>query len=122
MKQITILGSTGSVGVSTLSVIQNNSDKFSVFALVAGQNVAKMVEQCLEFSPRFAVMAQEQSANEVRRLLAEQGSKTEVLAGEQAACEMASMDEVDQVMAAIVGAAGLLPTLAAIDAARVSAF
>ena len=118
MKQITILGSTGSVGVSTLSVIQNNSDKFSVFALVAGQNVAKMVEQCLEFSPRFAVMAYEQSASEVRRLLAEQGSKTEVLAGVQAACEMAAMDEVDQVMAAIVGAAGLLPTLAAIDAGK----
>lgn len=118
MKQITILGSTGSVGVSTLSVIQNNSDKFSVFALVAGQNIAKMVEQCLEFSPRFSVMAHQQSANEVRRLLAEQGSKTEVLSGEQAACEMASMDEVDQVMAAIVGAAGLLPTLAAINAGK----
>lgn len=118
MKQITILGSTGSVGVSTLSVIQNNSDKFSVFALVAGQNVAKMVEQCLAFSPRFAVMAQVESANEVRRLLAEQGCKTEVLAGEQAACQMASMAEVDQVMAAIVGAAGLLPTLAAIDAGK----
>ena len=118
MKQITILGSTGSVGVSTLSVIQNNSDKFAVFALVAGQNVAKMVEQCLEFSPRFAVMAYEPSANEVRRLLAEQGSKTEVLAGKQAACDVAAMDDVDQVMAAIVGAAGLLPTLAAIDAGK----
>lgn len=118
MKQITILGSTGSVGISTLSVIQNNSDKFAVFALVAGQNVAKMVEQCLEFSPRFAVMAFEPSANEVRRLLAEQGSKTEVLAGEQAACDVAAMDGVDQVMAAIVGAAGLLPTLAAIDAGK----
>lgn len=118
MKQITILGSTGSVGVSTLSVIQNNSDKFTVFALVAGQNVAKMVEQCLEFSPRFAVMAYEQSASEVRRLLAEQGSKTEVLSGVQAACDVAAMDEVDQVMAAIVGAAGLLPTLAAIDAGK----
>lgn len=118
MKQITILGSTGSVGTSTLSVIQDNSDKFSVFALVAGQNVAKMVEQCLEFSPRFAVMANEKSAIEVRRLLVENGSKTEVLAGVEAACEMAAMDEVDQVMAAIVGAAGLLPTLAAIDAGK----
>lgn len=118
MKQITILGSTGSVGVSTLSVIQNNSDQFSVFALVAGQNVAKMVEQCLQFSPRFAVMAGEQHAADVRRLLAEQGCKTQVWSGEQAACQVAAMDEVDQVMAAIVGAAGLVPTLAAINAGK----
>lgn len=118
MKQLTILGSTGSIGVSTLSVIQNNPEKFSVFALVAGKNVAKMVEQCLTFTPRFAVMADDESAAEVRRLLKEQGSGTEVLAGEQAACDVAAMDEVDEVMSAIVGAAGLLPTLAAIAASK----
>jgi 1-deoxy-D-xylulose-5-phosphate reductoisomerase len=85
---------------------------------VAGKNVSRMVEQCLEFTPRFAVMDDDESARQVKRLLAEQGSRTEVLSGHQAACEMAALEEVDQVMAAIVGAAGLLPTLAAIDAGK----
>ena len=118
MKQLTILGSTGSIGTSTLSVVRHNPDKFSVTALVAGKNVARMAEQCLEFKPRWAVMDDEISASELRRLLKEQGSATEVLAGQQAACEMAALDEVNQVMAAIVGAAGLLPTLAAIAAGK----
>lgn len=118
MKQITILGSTGSIGVSTLSVIESNPESFTVFALVAGRNVTKMVEQCRAFAPRFAVMADENSAADVRHALAETGEKTIVLAGVQAACEMASCGEVDQVMSAIVGAAGLLPTLAAIDAGK----
>lgn len=118
MKQLTILGSTGSIGTSTLSVVRHNPDKFSVTALVAGKNVARMAEQCLEFKPRWAVMDDEVSAGELRRFLKEQGSHTEVLAGQQAACEMAALDEVNQVMAAIVGAAGLLPTLAAIAAGK----
>ena len=87
-------------------------------ALVAGKNVARMVEQCLEFSPRFAVMDDEASARELRETLRQHGSRTEVLAGRDAACEMAALDDVTQVMAAIVGAAGLLPTLAAIAAGK----
>lgn len=118
MKQLTILGSTGSIGVSTLSVVRHNPEKFAVTALVAGSNVGKMVEQCVAFSPRFAVMASESAASEVCRSLKEQGSKTEVLAGEQAACEVAALSEVDQVMAAIVGVAGLPSTLAAISAGK----
>ncbi|ELY4158775.1 1-deoxy-D-xylulose-5-phosphate reductoisomerase [Cronobacter turicensis] len=118
MKHLTILGSTGSIGCSTLDVIRHNPDKFAVTALVAGKNVARMVEQCLEFRPRFAVMDDEVSARELRDTLREQGSRIEVLAGRDAACEMASLDEVTQVMAAIVGAAGLLPTLAAIAAGK----
>lgn len=118
MKQLTILGSTGSIGTSTLSVVRHNPEQFSVTALVAGKNVARMVEQCLEFCPKWAVMDDEESAGKLRRLLKEQGSKTQVLAGQQAACEMAALDEVTQVMAAIVGAAGLLPTLAAIAAGK----
>lgn len=118
MKQLTILGSTGSIGTSTLSVVRHNPEQFSVTALVAGKNVARMAEQCLEFCPKWAVMDDEVSAGELRRLLKEQGSKTQVLAGQQAACEMAALDEVNQVMAAIVGAAGLLPTLAAIAAGK----
>lgn len=77
-----------------------------------------MVEQCLEFTPRYAVMDDEESARLLKAQLLEKGSRTEVLSGQQAACEMAALDEVDQVMAAIVGAAGLLPTLAAIDAGK----
>ncbi|QQG29424.1 1-deoxy-D-xylulose-5-phosphate reductoisomerase [Pectobacterium carotovorum] len=118
MKQLTILGSTGSIGVSSLAVIKANPDKFAVRALSAGYNVKLMLEQCLTFQPAYASMADEASATALRQQLAEYGCKTEVLAGEQAACELAALDGVDQVMAAIVGAAGLLPTLAAIHAGK----
>ncbi|KHN51279.1 1-deoxy-D-xylulose-5-phosphate reductoisomerase [Pectobacterium fontis] len=118
MKQLTILGSTGSIGVSSLAVIKANPDKFAVRALSAGYNVKLMLEQCLTFQPAYASMADEASATSLRQQLAEYGCKTEVLAGEQAACDLAALDGVDQVMAAIVGAAGLLPTLAAIHAGK----
>ncbi|MCL6408354.1 1-deoxy-D-xylulose-5-phosphate reductoisomerase, partial [Dickeya dadantii] len=118
MKQLTILGSTGSIGVSSLAVIKANPDKFTVRALSAGYNVKLMLEQCLTFQPTYASMADEASATALRQQLAEYGCKTEVLAGVQAACELAALDGVDQVMAAIVGAAGLLPTLAAIHAGK----
>ncbi|EDH6296910.1 1-deoxy-D-xylulose-5-phosphate reductoisomerase, partial [Salmonella enterica subsp. enterica] len=116
MKQLTILGSTGSIGCSTLDVVRHNPDSFRVIALVAGKNVARMAEQCLEFSPRYAVMDDTSSAEQLKIMLQQHGSRTEVLSGQQAACEMAALDEVGHVMAAIVGAAGLLPTLAAIRA------
>ena len=116
MKQLTVLGSTGSIGCSTLDVVRHNPGCFSVAALVAGKNVDRMVEQCLEFTPRYAVMDDAQSAERLRTRLHEHGSRTEVLSGQQAAAEVAALDEVDQVMAAIVGAAGLVPTLAAIRA------
>ncbi len=118
MKQLTILGSTGSVGTSTLAVVRENPDLFAIKALVAGRNVAVMAQQCIEFRPSYAAMADEQAANELRAVLAENGVKTDVLAGEKAACELAALDDVDQVTAAIVGAAGLLPTLAAIRAGK----
>ncbi|CAM3800434.1 1-deoxy-D-xylulose-5-phosphate reductoisomerase [Rouxiella silvae] len=118
MKQLTILGSTGSVGTSTLSVVRANPDAFAVRALVAGTNIKVMAEQCLEFSPQYASMADETSASELRRILKEQGSKTEVMSGVKAACELAALDDVDQVLSAIVGAAGLLPTLAAVKAGK----
>ncbi|MNZ33124.1 1-deoxy-D-xylulose 5-phosphate reductoisomerase [compost metagenome] len=118
MKHLTLLGSTGSIGCSTLDVVRHNPEEYTVTALVAGKNVQRMVEQCLEFSPRYAVMDDEESARQVKVLLAGQGSATEVMSGRQAACDMAALDDVDQVMAAIVGAAGLLPTLAAIDAGK----
>ncbi|QLK62325.1 1-deoxy-D-xylulose-5-phosphate reductoisomerase [Enterobacteriaceae bacterium Kacie_13] len=118
MKQMTILGSTGSVGTSTLSVVRSNPDAFAVKALIAGHNVDVMAQQCIEFRPAYASMADEASARALRTILAEQGVKTEVLSGESAAIELAALDDVDQVMSAIVGAAGLLPTLAAVRAGK----
>jgi 1-deoxy-D-xylulose-5-phosphate reductoisomerase len=118
MKQLTILGSTGSVGTSTLAVVRANPQAFAVRALVAGTNVQKMAEQCLEFAPQYAAMSDETSAVALQRLLREQGSKTEVMSGMAAACELAALDDVNQVLSAIVGAAGLLPTLAAVKAGK----
>lgn len=118
MKQLTLLGSTGSIGCSTLDVVRHNPDRFAVTALVAGKNVTRMAEQCLEFTPRYAVMDDAACARELNAILTQHGSRTEVLSGQQAACDMAALDQVDQVMAAIVGAAGLLPTLAAIRAGK----
>lgn len=118
MKQLTVLGSTGSIGCNTLDVVRHNRERFAVAALVAGKNVERMVEQCLEFTPRYAVMDDAKSADAVRIALREHGSRTEVLCGQQAACDVAALDEVNQVMAAIVGAAGLLPTLSAIRAGK----
>ncbi|MDU6410928.1 MAG: 1-deoxy-D-xylulose-5-phosphate reductoisomerase [Yersiniaceae bacterium] len=118
MKQLTILGSTGSIGTSTLAVIRANPQQFAVKALVAGRNVDVMAQQCAEFRPKYAAMADEPSAGQLRERLAEMGVRVEVMAGEQAACALAGLPEVDQVMAAIVGAAGLLPTLAAIRAGK----
>lgn len=119
MKRLAVLGSTGSIGCNTLDVVRHNPEKFTVTALVAGKNVERMVEQCLEFAPRYAVMDDAPSAHAVMLALREHGSQTEVLSGQQSACEVAALDEVDQVMAAIVGAAGLLPTLAAIRAGKI---
>ncbi|WP_323839727.1 1-deoxy-D-xylulose-5-phosphate reductoisomerase [Photorhabdus africana] len=118
MKRLTILGSTGSVGKSTLTVVRNNPDKFKVTALAAGKNIQVMTEQCLEFRPQYVAMADEVSAKELRQLLIEQGCKTEVFFGEQAACDLAALNDIDQVMSGIVGVAGLLPTLAAIRAGK----
>lgn len=114
MKRLTILGSTGSIGTSTLSVVRQNPDKFQILALVAGRNVAEMASQCIEFNPKYASMAEESSAQSLRRILSENNCKTEVLSGKEATIELAGLDEADQVMSAITGVAGLLPTLAAI--------
>ncbi|VFP84096.1 1-deoxy-D-xylulose 5-phosphate reductoisomerase [Candidatus Erwinia haradaeae] len=118
MKQLTILGSTGSIGNSTLSVIRENPQLFSVKALVAGRNIKLMTQQCLEFCPDFAVMVDEESAHELRCQLNNLYIATEVLSGNQAACDVAALDDVDQVVAAIVGVAGLLPTLSAVRAGK----
>nr|WP_314267159.1 1-deoxy-D-xylulose-5-phosphate reductoisomerase [uncultured Moellerella sp.] len=114
MKCLTILGSTGSIGKSTLSVVRENPDKFNILALVAGSNVTEMASQCLEFKPKYVSMTDETAAKALRLILSEQGSNTEVFSGIDAASELAALDEADQVMSAITGVAGLNPTLAAI--------
>ena len=114
MKNITILGSTGSIGCSTLAVIRQNPDLFKAFALTGGQNVGKMTEQCLEFRPNYVAMADEEVAQQLRKNLVDLKLNIEVFHGQQAICDLAELTEVDMIMAAIVGAAGLKPTLAAI--------
>lgn len=118
MKKLTILGSTGSVGISTLSVVKKNPDLFEIKALVAGRNVALMAKQCLAFRPAYAAMLNDSAAHELSIILTKYGLETEVLVGEQAACELAKLKDVDQVTSAIVGVAGLRPTLAAIQAGK----
>jgi 1-deoxy-D-xylulose-5-phosphate reductoisomerase len=118
MKRITILGSTGSIGLNTLAVIRANPRQYQVAALVAGKNIAELFNQCCEFHPDYAVMADDKTASVLHRQLQQAGIKTTVLSGVKAACEIAALHDVDQVMAAIVGVAGLLPTLAAIRAGK----
>lgn len=116
---ITILGSTGSVGQSTLAVLSLHPEKFSVIALCAGSNVSKMAEQCLQFCPQQVAMVSVEAANQLRLLLVEQGqAEIEVTAGPQAIIDLAAAQESSVVMSAIVGAAGLLPTLAAVKAGK----
>ncbi len=113
VKGITILGATGSIGVSTLDVLARYPDSYRVVALSANRQVERMLEQCLQFRPRYAVMADENAAEQLRGKLAEQGAEIEVLSGVAGLEQVAALDEVDYVMAAIVGAAGLPPALAA---------
>jgi 1-deoxy-D-xylulose-5-phosphate reductoisomerase len=115
LTRITVLGSTGSVGCNTLEVISKH-DNFEIAALTAFSNVPLMLEQCRAFKPDFAVMADPDSAAKLSREL--QGSETEVLAGAEALAQVASLDNVQTVMAAIVGAAGLEPTLAAVKTGK----
>jgi 1-deoxy-D-xylulose-5-phosphate reductoisomerase len=115
---LTILGATGSIGVNTLRVLAEHPGRYRVHALTAQCNDAVLLAQCREFSPRYAVMTDERAAERLRKAVAAQGLETQVLAGQQALAEVASAPEVDGVMAAIVGGAGLLPTLAAARAGK----
>lgn len=118
MKNLVILGSTGSIGKSTLSVVEHNPENYHVFALVGGKNVALMTEQAVQFQPKFVAMDDESAARQLADNLKVAGCTTEVVCGQKAICELAAHPEVDQVMAAIVGAAGLLPTLSAVQAGK----
>lgn len=119
MKQrITVLGSTGSVGANTLDVIARHPDQFEVFALSAATRVDEMLAQCAQFQPRFAVMASAQHARELQTRLGQSGIATQVLMTPDALEQISSHEDVDAVMAAIVGAAGLAPCLAAARAGK----
>lgn len=113
IKGITVLGATGSIGVSTLDVLSRHPERYRVVALSANTQVERMLEQCLTHKPRFAVMVDADAAEQLEKHLRAQGSDTVVLNGVEGLEQIASLDEVDYVMAAIVGAAGLPPTLAA---------
>ena len=117
-QRITVLGSTGSVGVSTLDVISRHPDRFEVFALSASTKVDELLAQCARFSPRFAVMASPAHAAQLAEKLKQSNLPTRVLIGADAIEKIASHEEVDAVMAAIVGAAGLGPCLAAARAGK----
>ncbi|MBJ2158220.1 1-deoxy-D-xylulose-5-phosphate reductoisomerase [Variovorax sp. IB41] len=117
-QRVTVLGSTGSVGVSTLDVIARHPERFEVFALSAATKVDEMLAQCAQFSPQFAVMASAPHAEMLAEKLKQSGLKTRVLMGPDAIENIASHDDVDAVMAAIVGAAGLAPCLAAARAGK----
>ena len=115
---ITVLGSTGSIGTNTLDVLSRHPDRFRVFALTASSQVELMLAQCRAFSPRYAVMTQAPAAQALSERVKAEGLAVEVLSGEKALCEVSAHADVDLVMAAIVGAAGLPPSLAAARAGK----
>jgi 1-deoxy-D-xylulose-5-phosphate reductoisomerase len=118
MKTITILGATGSIGVSTLDIISHHRDEYSVFALTCHNKIEKLLEQCQQFEPKHVVIVDEKAARQFRSQMAAHKINCEVHIGAEALSFVAEHSEVDYVMAAIVGAAGLLPTLAAARAGK----
>ncbi len=117
-QQVTVLGATGSIGVSTLDVLARHPDRYQVFALTAHRQWQKLAQQCLDHRPRYAVLADSAEAELLEVYLAEQGLDTQVLVGIEGLQAVAADSCVETVMAAIVGAAGLLPTMAAVQAGK----
>lgn len=117
-QSVAILGATGTIGLQTLDVIAQHPERFKVFALTANNSVTGMLDLCLKFKPEFAVMLQVQAANELALKLKQLANNTTVLSGEAALSEIASHEQVDVVMAAIVGSAGLHPAIAAAKAGK----
>jgi 1-deoxy-D-xylulose-5-phosphate reductoisomerase len=117
MQQVTILGATGSIGGSSLDVISQHPTQYSVYAVTANTNVDKMLSICRQYQPRYAVMSDKGSAQQLKLLLND-SLPTRVIDGQQGLLEVASHDEVDIVIAAIVGSVGLMPTLAAVRSTK----
>lgn len=119
MQSLVILGSTGSIGRATLSVIKQNSTKFSIHSLIAHSNVSIMTEQCLTVHPKYACMICENAAKNLKSNLTNAGQyNIQILSGMEHACELVAFDDVDMVMSAMVGIYGLRPTFAAIRARK----
>ncbi|MGB7551340.1 MAG: 1-deoxy-D-xylulose-5-phosphate reductoisomerase, partial [Chromatiaceae bacterium] len=118
MKGICVLGATGSIGISTLDVVGRHPELYRVVALTANRDAERLAEQCRRHRPALAVLTDAGAAERLRDLLADMAGAPEVLAGPEALAQVAALPEVDIVMAAIVGAAGLLPTLAAARAGK----
>ncbi len=115
---LTLLGATGSIGVSTLDVVSRHKDKYEIVALTANRNIELLAEQCETWKPKYAVIAEHDLAESLRTNLTSKGIDTEVLSGSEGLQYVAALPEAHYVMAAIVGAAGLLPTLAAAKAGK----
>lgn len=118
MKQVSILGATGSIGDSTLKVIRHNRDRYQIHSLVANQNVERMFALCEEFLPQYAILEDQHAAAELHLRVKSAGLQVEVLSGESAIIEIVQAPEVDLVVAAIVGAKGFLSSLAAARAGK----
>ncbi len=118
MQRITVLGATGSIGKSTLDVLARHPQQFQVYALTANRQWRLLFEQCQQFKPRYAVLLDADAAEQLQTQLQQAGLATEVLQGADALAQVASAPEVSLVMAAIVGAAGLKPSLAAAQAGK----
>jgi 1-deoxy-D-xylulose-5-phosphate reductoisomerase len=118
LRGVAILGSTGSIGLSTLDVLERHPGRYRVVALAAHSQVERLFEQCRRWRPRFAAMQDAEAARQLAARLAAAGLDTEVRGGNEALIELARAADADIVMAAIVGAAGLLPTLAAVRAGK----
>ena len=117
-QQITVLGATGSIGLSTLDVVARHPDRYQVFGLSGYSRIAELLALCIKHRPQVVVVPHEHTASQLQADLRAAGLNTEVLVGEEGLCQIASAPEVDSVMAAIVGAAGLRPTLAAVNAGK----
>ncbi|MCO8309061.1 hypothetical protein [Pseudomonas mandelii] len=118
LQRLCVLGSTGSIGDSTLDVVARHSDAFVVYALSAHCNMRKLFQQCLKFNPALAIVSEPHHAIELQVHLQAAQLRTEVCCGVEALCAAARSDDCDTVVAAIVGAAGLLPTLSAARAGK----
>jgi len=117
-QQITVLGATGSIGLSTLDVIARHPERYQVFALSGFTRLSELLALCVRHVPQFAVVPEVAAARGLQDDLRAAGLPTRILVGEEGLCQVASAPEVDAVMAAIVGAAGLRPTLAAVEAGK----
>ena len=117
MKRITILGSTGSIGTQTLDVVRKNKDKFQVVAISANSSIDLLLEQIMEFSPKYVAVYNKESALKLKEMIPE-NINIEVLSGMDGLVKICQLEEVNVVLTAVVGMIGLVPTMAAIKAKK----